>query len=283
MPEHNDQSHSHLSFFSTSDGSLAYRDEGTGPIVALLHGGFLDHSLWDRQVDVLAREHGVRVIAPDARGHGASANASGPYRDTDDLAALLRHVGVGPQTPAVLVGISMGGALAVDTALEHPELVRAVVVSGVGTSEPSFVDPWSLDVLAAQQRALAAGDIEGWVDAFQRYTVGPHRSADDVDPEVLRRVRAMALSTLTKHTNDETDHRVPVTDTWKRATEIAVPVLAINGAIDSPDHLGMAERLVSLVPDGRAVSVPGSAHYPAMENPDAFEAELTRFLDGLPG
>jgi len=60
----------------------------------------------------------------------------------------------------VLVGLSMGGGTAVDTALEHPELVRALVVSGVGTSQPRFTDPWTLDVLTRWQAVLAASDAE---------------------------------------------------------------------------------------------------------------------------
>ncbi|MBG7697666.1 alpha/beta hydrolase [Streptomyces sp. MC1] len=125
--------------FTTCDGSLAYRDVGEGRPLVLLHAGFFDHSMWDEQIRAFAPHY--RVIAPDARGHGASSNATRPFRPADDLAALLRHLDVGP---AVLVGVSMGGGTAVDTALEHPELVRAVVVCGVGTSEPYFENPWSL-------------------------------------------------------------------------------------------------------------------------------------------
>ncbi|WP_420714398.1 alpha/beta fold hydrolase [Streptomyces sp. NRRL WC-3744] len=119
--------HSETLSFTTCDGSLAYRDAGEGRPLVLLHAGFFDHSMWDEQIRAFAPHY--RVIAPDARGHGASSNATRPFRPADDLAALLRHLDVGP---AVLVGISMGGGTAVDTALEHPELVRAVVVSGVG-------------------------------------------------------------------------------------------------------------------------------------------------------
>ncbi|MFJ5262357.1 alpha/beta fold hydrolase [Streptomyces sp. NPDC088387] len=267
----------HTSSFTTPDGDLAYRDQGTGPALVLLHGGFLDHTQWEPQIRAFAPHW--RVIAPDVRGHGGSANATRPFRATDDLAALLRHLGVGP---AVVAGVSMGGGIAVDTALEHPGLVRAVVVSGVGTSEPVFEDAWSLEVLAAQQRALVAGDVAGWLDAFQRFTAGPHRRLTDVDADVLGRVRGAALRTVSKHTADEPDHRVPVGDTWKRATEIDVPVLAINGALDSPDHLAMAERLVHGVRDGRVATVPDSAHYPNLENPDAFDGHLAEFLRNLP-
>lgn len=251
-------------------------DTGTGRPLVLLHGGFLDHSMWDDQIPVLAARY--RVIAPDARGHGRSANATAPFRHTDDLAALLRHLGTGP---AILVGVSMGAGTAVDTALEHPELVSAVVVSGAGTNEPYFTDPWTTRMWAAWHSAMAAGDLDASVEAFTLFAAGPQRTLDDLDPEVVGRLRRMARSTLSKHTADEPDLLIPAHDTWERAAKIDVPVLAINGAIDSPDHIGMAERLIRTVADGRAISVDRTAHYPNMERPDVFNESLEGFLRTL--
>ncbi|MEV7927168.1 alpha/beta hydrolase [Kitasatospora sp. NPDC088264] len=265
--------------FSFDDGRshLAYRDIGSGRPLVLVHGGLLDHRMWSDQIAAFAADY--RVIAPDARGHGGSSNATGPFRHTDDLAALLRHLGTGP---AILVGLSMGGAIAVDTALEHPDVVEALVVSGVGTSEPEFEDPWLGEIEAEEARAMAAGDLEGWITAFTRLAAGPHRTLDDVDPDIVRTLKDMTRRTLAKHTPTEPDHQVPVTDTWARAAKIGVPVLAINGGIDSDDHLGMAERLVRSVADGRTATVDGTGHYPNMECPDAFNELLDDFLRTLP-
>ena len=55
-------------------------------------------------------------------------------------------------------------------------------------------------------------------------------------------------------------------------------MLAVVGALDSPDHIGMAERLVSLIPDGRTTVVEGTAHYPNPERPDDFQQTLLEFL-----
>ncbi|MEU8890633.1 alpha/beta hydrolase [Streptomyces sp. NPDC048442] len=268
--------------YEAEGGPLAYFDTGGNlPPLVLLHGGFVDHRMWQDQIPVLERTH--RVIAPDARGHGESSVARAPFRPADDVAALLRHLGTGP---AVVVGLSMGGATAVDVTLEHPELVRALVVSGVGTSEHEFRDPWVLAAVTEMERALGEGDVAGWVEAFMRFTSGPHRTLDEVDPEVVRRLREMAAHTISKHTlsqhtGTEPDHRVPVTDTWARAAKIGVPVLAINGSVDGPDNHKMAERLIRTVPDGRLRLVEGTAHYPNMERPDVFDAYLLEFLRTL--
>lgn len=253
-----------------------WTDTGAGRPLVLLHGGFLDHRMWDDQIPVFAEDY--RVIAPDTRGHGRSANASEPFRHTDDLAALLRRLETGP---AILVGLSMGGGIAIDTALEHPELVDAVVVSGVGTSEPYFEDPWSQESFAAMGAAMAAGDPEAAIDAHMRFAAGPGRTLDDLDGDVVRRLYEMARSTFAKHTADEPDWSTPVADTWARAAEIDVPVHAVNGGADSPDHIGMAERLVGLVGTGRAITLEGAAHYPNMERPAAFNDSLAEILRSL--
>ncbi|MFE7403092.1 alpha/beta fold hydrolase [Streptomyces sp. NPDC057557] len=255
---------------------LFWLDTGTGRPLVLLHGGFLDHTMWDDQIPYFAPRY--RVIAPDARGHGRSANAAAPFRHTDDLAALLRHLDTGP---AVLAGVSMGASVAVDTALEHPELVSAVVVSGAGTSEPYFTDSWTTGIWAAWQAAMAAGDLDASVEAFTLFAAGPDRTLDDLAPDVVGRLREMTRGTLSKHAPGEPDLRIPVHDTWNRAAKIDVPVLAINGAIDSPDHLGMAERLTRTVVNGHAISIDGTAHFPNMERPDVFNKALEDFLRTL--
>ncbi|KUF13638.1 alpha/beta fold hydrolase [Streptomyces silvensis] len=263
-------------FLDTPDGPLAYRDSGWGAPLVLLHGGFVDHRMWDEQIAHFSRN--FRVIAPDVRGHGWSSNASVPFRQTDDLAALLRHLDVGP---AVLVGLSMGAGIAVDTALEHPALVRALVVSGAGTSEPEFDDPWVKAIQAEWARAAAAGDAAGFAAAHLLFVAGPHRTFDDVDQDVIVRVRDMVTHTLSKHTGDEPPSILPVTDTWARAAELDVPVLALSGAVDSDDCKGMAARLADSVADGRTVTVENCAHYPNMERPDAFNDALQGFLDQM--
>ncbi|MCA2189811.1 alpha/beta fold hydrolase [Nonomuraea cavernae] len=252
---------------------LFWLDTGSGRPLVLLHGGFVDHGMWDDQIPALAP--GYRVIAPDARGHGRSANATEPFRLTDDLAALLRHLDTGP---AILVGVSMGAGIAVDTALEHPDLVSAVVVSGAGTSEPYFTDPWTTQALTTWHSAMAAGDLDASIEGFMRFAAGPHRTLDDLDPGVVSHLRRLARDTMSKHTAGEPDRLVPVRDTWERAAGIDVPVLAVNGAVDSPDHIGMAERLAGTVVNGRAISIDGTAHYPNMERPDLFNKILEDFL-----
>ncbi|MFD3836991.1 alpha/beta fold hydrolase [Streptomyces sp. NPDC058642] len=268
---------SELSYHPSTDGDLAYRDLGTGDLVVLVHSGFADHRVFDEQIPALVSA-GYRVVAPDVRGHGFSANASRPFRWADDLGGLLRRLDAGP---AVLVGLCMGSAVVTDTVLEYPELVRAVVVCGAGTSAFEYADPWTLERAGESARMLAAGDLDGWVEAFGRNAAGPHRAIDDVAPDVVRRLREMAAHTLSKHTAGEKDWLTPLADPWSRVPEIAVPVLAVHGALDASDAIAMADRLAHTVPDGRSVTIEDVGHYPNMEKPEQFNEILLDFLRTL--
>jgi len=249
------------------------------PLV-LLHGGAADHRMWTPQLGGFAAR---RLVVPDARGHGGSSDAAAPYRLCDDLVALLDALGI---ERAVLVGVSMGGGTAVDTALEHPSRVAGLVVSGTDTSEPEFTDPWALEAFAQWQEAEAAGDAERWIAAYLRFVPGPHRSADQVDPDVLALVERMARDTLAGHV--QLDERgvprpphppTPVRGTWARLPGITVPAVAVAGALDGEDHLRMAERFAASVPGAALVRVPASAHYPNLEQPGVFDAAVQQLLD----
>ncbi|MFF3935522.1 alpha/beta fold hydrolase [Streptomyces phaeofaciens] len=267
---------SDMTYFPSADGDLAYHEAGSGDLVVLVHSGFVDHRVYDAVIPALARTH--RIVAPDVRGHGASANATRPFRWADDLAALLRHLDAGP---AVLVGVSMGGLIVSDTLLEHPELVRAAVVAGASTGEFEDTDPWHRAIQAEIARCLAAGDLEGWLKVFLSFVPGPHRTLDEVDQDIPRRLSEMALNTLSKHTPGEKDWLVRVTDTWSRVPKIDVPVLTVNGALDTADVIAAGRRLADTVRDGRSVLMEGTAHYPMMEKPEEFTAVVTDFLRGL--
>lgn len=266
-----------------ADHRVAFTERPVGaserPPLVLLHGGAVNHRMWARQLDAFP---GRRLIAPDARGHGGSSDATDPHRLCDDVVALLDALDV---RRAVLIGLSMGGGTAVDTALEHPERVAGLVVSGAGTSEPDFTDPWTLDVLGAWQRAQGAQDLEAWIAAFMRFVAGPHRELTDVAPHVVDAIEGMVRDTLTTHLTVDAEGRpipphppTPVADTWERLRDIDVPVLGVAGTDDSDDHRRMCRALTQAVKDGRYAEVPGAAHYPNVEHPDTFDAEVAAFL-----
>jgi 3-oxoadipate enol-lactonase len=118
-----------VSRFRLAGADLAYRIVGAigdgMPPVVLLHGLGGDPSDWSAQIPAL---DGRCVVIPDLRGFGASIDATGPYsveRHAEDLLGLLRHLGV---EVVDLVGHSMGGAIALQFALDHPGRVRRMIL-----------------------------------------------------------------------------------------------------------------------------------------------------------
>ncbi|MFD2350069.1 alpha/beta fold hydrolase [Nonomuraea ferruginea] len=172
----------------------------------------------------------------------------------------------------------MGGALAVDTALEHPDLVSAVVVSGAGTSEPYFTDPWTTRAMATWHAGMAAGDLDASVEGFMLFAAGPHRSLGELDAEVVSRLRRMAMETMSKHGAERARPPRPGARHLGTRPHHRRPRAGRQRRRRLPDHIGMAERLAGAVADGRATSIDGAAHYPNMERPDAFNRILGDFL-----
>ncbi|SHJ95433.1 Pimeloyl-ACP methyl ester carboxylesterase [Pseudonocardia thermophila] len=261
-------------------GHIAYDRAGTGPAAVFLHGGALDRRMWDPQLGFTDRWTVVRI---DARGHGDSSTPRAPFRHYADVVAVLEALDLGP---AVLVGLSMGGATALDVAITRPDLVRAVVACGAGASSAGaadlFRDPWTLARLGELAHAAATRDAERWTEAFlQVGLVGPYRAVTDVDPAVLAGCRAMIAHTLAAHVVHGGPPPQSLPDAAARAAEIAVPVLAVTGALDSPDHVRMSRELAETVPDGRLAVVERAAHLPNMEEPALFDAQVRRFLEAL--
>ena len=127
------------------EGELFYETAGSGPAVVLLHGGMLDQHMWDEQFTWLVNS-GLRAIRYDFRGHGLSSTVAGDYANHDDLCALLDALDV---PGAVLVGLSHGARVALDTAIAHPDRVTALALASPGISGRAFTDPFLLEHIKA--------------------------------------------------------------------------------------------------------------------------------------
>jgi len=110
-------------------GRLWTEQAGAGPAVLFAHAGIADARMWDEQITALAgRYHAIRY---DQRGHGRSSPPDVPYSPAADLGAVLDHAGA---DQAVLVGCSVGGAIAINYALAHPGRVTGLVLAAASTS-----------------------------------------------------------------------------------------------------------------------------------------------------
>jgi pimeloyl-ACP methyl ester carboxylesterase len=108
---------------------INYEREGAGIPVIFLHAGLADSRMWGAQADELARD--FDVIRPDTRGFGRSEMPPGRWSPEADLLALIDELEL---KPAHLVGCSMGGGIAIDFALLHPERISKLVLVGAAVS-----------------------------------------------------------------------------------------------------------------------------------------------------
>jgi pimeloyl-ACP methyl ester carboxylesterase len=255
-------------------GSLVYDESGSGEAVVLLHGGMLDRTMWDGHLERLADRY--HVIRYDARGHGESSVATGPYSHYGDLGMLLDVCGV---ERATLIGLSLGARTAIDFTLAFPGRVERLVLAGPGMSGMTFEDPAVVAGNEEQQRLAAARDAEGFVELFLRLWVdGPRRGPGGCGSDVRRRCKEMAMRTLPKLA---TGTAWPTElDAWARIGELGVPVLAIAGDEDSSDVHRVVQHVAANVPGARTVTLPGVAHMVNMEQPAAFDAAVDAFLAG---
>ncbi|WP_336052700.1 alpha/beta fold hydrolase [Streptomyces sp. CA2R101] len=261
------------------DGELFFETAGSGPAVVLLHGGMLDQHMWDEQFAWLVNS-GLRAIRYDFRGHGLSSTVTGDYANHDDLCALLDALDV---PDAVLVGLSHGARVALDTAIARPERVTALALASPGISGRAFTDPFLLEHIKAQVAAIGAPDgAERYVEHFLRMWVdGPHREPFAVHPGFRERMRASAEANVEVHA-EGAGAGIPLeAGAADRLGEIRVPTVVFDGDLDSRDISANAHAITLTVPGARRVRVPGAAHMVNLENTALFDHELHAFLSSL--
>lgn len=139
---------------------------------------------------------------------------------------------------------------------------------------------------AAEDKAVAHGDLDAATEISLRMWVdGPRRAPHEVDPGVRARVaemqrRALDLQAPFWETAEE-ERLVP--DLAERLGDVRVPTLDVVGEEDVDDIHRLAERLSSAIRGARHVTIPGAAHLPSLEQPEAFDALVLDYLRTLPG
>jgi 3-oxoadipate enol-lactonase len=240
----------------------------------MVHAGVCDSRMWGPQWSPFSADR--RTVRYDLRGFGDSARPSGPYSHAGDLVALLQELHLERVT---LVGASVGGRVAMEVAVAHPELVDALVV----VSAPLPGHEWSDQIrafAAAEEQSLDGGDLEAAVEANLRMWVDGPRPAGAVDPAIRRLVgrmqrRALELQVPAGRSAPE---RLLMADVAGRLGQIAAPTLVLVGEHDVPDFQEIAARIAGEVPGARKLTIPGAAHLPSLERPAEFNREVLGFL-----
>lgn len=237
-------------------GLAVHEHPGDGGRVVLVHGA-LDRAT--SFAKVARRLTDLEVVRYDRRGYGDSTG-HGVCRTVAEHVADLLDVLEG--RPAVVVGHSMGGTIALAAAEAHPELVRGVVAY---EAPRPWVDWWPSD--SAGGRATQVDDPADAAERFLRRMIGDERWERLPRPtRERRRAEGEALVADLRSIRG-----APAYDDER----IAVPVVAAHGATSVGHHVRTAEELAERVPHGELVVVPGAGHGVHLTHPDAL-ADLAR-------
>jgi pimeloyl-ACP methyl ester carboxylesterase len=247
---------------------LYYEQAGSGPHVVLLHGGNLDSRMWDDQVPYLAKS--FTVTRYDIRPYGRSATTEKGFSSVDDLTALMDSLGI---QQASLVGLSLGGRIAIDFALTHPSRVDKLVLMGPGLTGFAFNE--NDEAVKAMLARAQSGDAQGAMDLWLQH---PMMASAMARPALAPRIRQIARDNAKIWTALAVGERVPAPPAIKRLGEIRAPTLLIVGERDVPDIQKIVKLLASGVRGARTETIPAAAHMPNMEDPERVNRILGTFL-----
>jgi 3-oxoadipate enol-lactonase len=242
---------------------LWYDETGQGAAVVLLHGGLGDSGLWEPVVPFLAEC--FRTIRTDFRFFGRSAGPAAPFSLREDTRGVLDELGL---ERAALVGLSLGGAVAFDVALDAPERVWAVagVASGLSGHDAAA---YSAEQEDAYEAAIDTGDLETAlaIDLAVWAPLG-----------VDERMRSLWLATPDADPLPPgADFRPPARPAKPRLAELRVPALAVTVAHDPPALREVGPLLAREAPDARHVEL-DSDHYVTLREPELLAGVLVDFL-----
>ncbi len=249
---------------------LYYEAAGEGPAVVLVHGGLVDSRLWDDQMKEFSKHY--RVVRYDLRGFGKSAEAKEPFSHVEDLGALLDFLKI---KRATVVGLSLGGIIAADFTLEHPERVERLVLVGAGLRGDK--QPPNESAIKAYEAAVK-GDAKAFVDVTMKSGL---YSAVREGTSTYVRLRQMMLDNFKAVSTFRPGFlKYPEPQTIERLGSIRAPTLVVIGGEDAQSLKNIADTLAGGIPGARKVAIPGASHHPPMERPKEFNKVVLTFLSG---
>lgn len=226
-------------FAIASDGArIAYEESGSGEGLLLHSGGNYDRRTWSGIREDFAAEY--RVIVFDQRGTGASDKtvdlAYDPSTTAGDVIAILDHCGI---ARAHIGGLSHGGRVAMQVAVEHPSRVVSLTLVSTSPGGPRDVRP---DPSASERSLLSKMYSQEWLDAHP----GQLEEQQEVYATSSAEVRAKRAA--------------QAHDLWDALSTIAAPTLVLHGTEDEVCAPENAHLIAKRIPDARLVMIPGGRH-----------------------
>lgn len=242
------------------------------PVVVLGHSLATSRAMWAPQIEAL--EWRYRVLAFDMRGHGMSAAPEGPYSLemlAGDVAALAGHLGIDRFR---YLGLSIGGMIGQMLALRHPDRLDGLVLASTTSRTPEQARLlWDERIAAVKAGGMAtqvAATLERWFTPLCR----------EQRPALIARVGGMIAATPVAGFIG-CGQAIKKLDLTDRLGDIRVPTLVMVGRQDPGTPVAASEAIQRGIPGSRLAILDQASHQAGLEQPEAFNASLLDFLDGL--
>ncbi|SEI24310.1 alpha/beta fold hydrolase [Pseudomonas asplenii] len=260
-----------MAYFEHDGCRLHYEEHGQGTPLLLVHGLGSSGQDWELQVPVLAEHY--RLIVVDLRGHGRSDKPRERYSIagfTADIVALIEHLQLGPTH---LVGLSMGGMIGFQLAVDRPLLLRSlcVVNSAPEVKVRSPGDYWQWAKRWSLARLLSLKSIGKALGAM----LFPKPEQAD-----LRRKMAERWARNDKRAYLASFDAIVGWGVQERLSAIACPTLIVSADHDYTP-VSLKQSYVKLIPDARLVVIADSRHATPLDQPTVFNRTLLDFLSAV--
>ncbi|MFP3550885.1 alpha/beta hydrolase [Paraburkholderia sp. SIMBA_049] len=249
-------------------------DRGTGPAILLAHGTLMDHTMFKHQVDFLSSKY--RTIAYGLRAETDAAERLYSNQNlVSDCNALMDDLGI---DRCVLGGLSMGGFMAIEFALQHPDRVAGLVLfdsMSVGyTDEEKYLFGQHFDPLDCEG-SLSSSFIDWFVPVIFS------QRAMDQQPELIEDWKGRWAKRSARSLYYEYRSWIGKPDMTPKLDQLKCPTLILHGADDRGIDPVQARNMQENIEGAKLCLIPGCGHACTEEAPDAVNALLLEFLDGL--
>lgn len=254
--------------------SLEYEDRGRGLPVILLHAFPLNRRMWEEQLSFLGGH--CRAIAVDLRGFGGSSSSEGPSQMSQmasDVRGLMSHLSI---DRAALVGLSMGGYVALAFYRNYPESVCGLVLADTrATADTEEARERRLQNAERAEREGAHVIVDEMIPLLLS-----HRALES-RPDVVRHVRSIAAQASAAAIAGALRGMAQRVDSSGLLPRIECPTLVLVGENDSPTPPKEAEVMHSLIPGSTFRLIRNAGHLSNVENPEEFNAGLLEFVNSM--
>jgi len=259
-------------YLHIKDHKVYFEVSGSGQPLILIHGGYLDHGIWDNQVKYLNR-NGFKTIVFDDQGHGNSINGEEEIFGFEIIEQLRTRLKIDKIS---LVGLSWGAMLAVDYTLKYPENVEKLVLISPGMNGwEYFIDPLAQHNYNLRQLARENNQKALFVEYFQRnWSDGPGQPAT----RLKKPTRSYLEKIMLKNVNIHWD------DSWSKLSNktqinsITAKTLMITGQLDALDIHEIAKKYDQNFYNCQWTEIKNVAHTLILERPKKTNRLLKRFL-----